>query len=40
LSGTKYRGLNPYRGVAERLRRVGFVVERVREGYGIDARRR
>ncbi|MEM4060521.1 methyltransferase domain-containing protein [Pyrobaculum sp.] len=40
LSGTKYRGLNPYRGVAERLRRVGFVVEKVREGYGIDARRR
>jgi predicted methyltransferase len=39
-SGTKYRGLNPYRGVAERLRRVGFAVEKIKEGYGIYARRR
>lgn len=39
-SGAKYRGLNPYRGVAERLRRVGFLVEKVKEGYGIYARRR
>jgi len=39
-SGAKYRGLNPYRGVAERLRRVGFVVEKVKVGYGIYGRRR
>jgi len=39
-SGTKYRGLNPYRGVAERLRRVGFAVEKIKEGYGIYARKR
>ncbi|HII46045.1 TPA: methyltransferase [Pyrobaculum aerophilum] len=39
-SGTKYRGLNPYKGVAERLRRVGFAVEKIKEGYGIYARRR
>lgn len=39
-SGTKYRGLNPYRGVAERLRRMGFAVEKIKVGYGIYARRR
>jgi len=39
-SGTKYRGLNPYRGVAERLRRAGFAVEKVKEGYGIYAKKR
>ena len=39
-SGTKYRGLNPYRGVAERLRRVGFAVEKAKEGYGIYAKKR
>jgi predicted methyltransferase len=39
-SGTKYRGLNPYKGVAERLRRVGFAVEKAKEGYGIYAKKR
>lgn len=39
-TGTKYRGLNPARGVVERLRKVGFVVEEVREGLGVYARRR
>jgi predicted methyltransferase len=37
LSGTKYRGLDPYRGVVERLRRVGFSVYRVDRGYGVYA---
>lgn len=39
-SGVKYRGLNPYKGVVERLRRAGFVVDRVKEGYGVYARKR
>lgn len=39
-SGMKYRGLNPYRGVVERLKRTGFVIEKVKEGYGIYARKR
>jgi len=39
-SGAKYRGLNPYKGVAERLRRVGFAVEKVKEGYGVYAKKR
>lgn len=38
-SGTKYRGLNPSRGVAERLREVGFKVERVVEGLGVYAKK-
>ncbi|MFN3803776.1 MAG: RsmD family RNA methyltransferase [Pyrobaculum sp.] len=36
LTGMKYRGLDPIRGVAERLRRVGFVVE-ARRGVGVYA---
>lgn len=36
-SGAKYRGLDPYRGVIERLRRVGFSVYRVDRGYGVYA---
>ena len=33
----KHRGLNLAKGVAQRLRRAGFTVERVIEGYGIVA---
>ena len=33
----KHRGLNIARGVAQRLRRAGFIVEKVIEGYGIVA---
>lgn len=38
-SGTKYRGLDPARGVAERLRRAGFAVEKVVREYGVYARK-
>lgn len=39
-TGTKYRGLNPAKGVVERLRKVGFVVKEVREGLGVYAKKR
>ncbi|MEZ0319820.1 MAG: RsmD family RNA methyltransferase [Pyrobaculum sp.] len=39
-TGTKYRGLNPARRVVEKLRKTGFVVEDVKEGLGVFAKRR
>ncbi|MEM1923480.1 MAG: RsmD family RNA methyltransferase [Pyrobaculum sp.] len=39
-SGSKYRGLDPARGVVERLRKVGFEVEKSVEGVGVYAKRR
>ena len=39
-TGVKYRGLNPLRGVVERLSKVGFVVEGAESGIGVYAKRR
>jgi len=39
-TGVKYRGLNPLRGVVERLNKVGFVVEGAESGIGVYAKRR
>ncbi len=38
LTGTKYRGLNPTRGVVERLKRAGFTIEE-RGEWGVYARK-
>ncbi|CCC82327.1 predicted methyltransferase [Thermoproteus tenax Kra 1] len=37
-TGSKYRGISVWKGVAERLRYSGFVVERVERGFGVYAR--
>lgn len=36
-TGSKYRGLDVARGVAERLRRVGFRVGKIERGFGVFA---
>ena len=39
-TGSKYRGLAVWRGVAERLRASGFVVKKIEKGFGVYAIRR
>nr|WP_148678723.1 RsmD family RNA methyltransferase [Thermoproteus uzoniensis] len=36
-SGSKYRGVSVWRGVAERLRSSGFIVKAVERGFGVYA---
>ncbi|MBP1448535.1 MAG: RsmD family RNA methyltransferase [Thermoproteus sp.] len=36
-TGSKYRGIDVGRGVAERLRKAGFRIERVDKGFGVFA---